>query len=114
MGKLHVYPQRNRIRFDDVILQEEGRYEFGVVDDYQIWLGEQGHAGDEFMHGMGNNVYYTRPWHLSENIHPTNWATKEMMKQIKRKTLLDQPFIIYHTSFPHPPLVPLKTFFGYV
>lgn len=36
VGKLHVYPQRNRIGFDDVHLLEEGRYEFGVVDDYQI------------------------------------------------------------------------------
>jgi arylsulfatase len=25
VGKLHVYPQRNRIGFDEVILQEEGR-----------------------------------------------------------------------------------------
>ena len=25
VGKLHVYPQRNRIGFDDVILDEEGR-----------------------------------------------------------------------------------------
>ncbi len=110
VGKLHVYPQRNRIGFDDVILQEEGRYEFGVVDDYQIWLGEQGHAGDEFMHGMGNNVYYTRPWHLSENMHPTNWATKEMMKQIKRKDPTRPAFYYISYQFPHPPLVPLKTF----
>ena len=33
VGKLHVYPQRSRIGFDEVILQEEGRYEFGIVDD---------------------------------------------------------------------------------
>ncbi len=77
VGKLHVYPQRNRIGFDDV-LQEEGRYEFGVVDDYQIWLGEQGHAGDEFMHGMGNNAYIIPDLgtFLKIYMHPTNWATK--------------------------------------
>ena len=72
VGKLHVYPQRNRIGFDDVHLLEEGRYEFGVVDDYQIWLGENGYLGQEFMHGMGNNNYLTRPWHLDERAHPTN------------------------------------------
>ena len=63
VGKLHVYPQRSRIGFDDVVLMEEGRYEFGCVDDYQVWLGEQGYAGQEFLHGMGNNSYLTRPWH---------------------------------------------------
>lgn len=110
VGKLHVYPQRDRIGFDDVILQEEGRCEFGVVDDYQIWLGEQGYVGQEFMHGMGNNTYYTRPWHLSEEAHPTNWATKEMMKQIKRKDPTRPAFYYMSYQFPHPPLVPLQTF----
>ncbi len=64
VGKLHVYPQRDRIGFDDVVLMEEGRYEFGNVDDYQVWLGENGYAGEEFLHCMGNNSYLTRPWHL--------------------------------------------------
>ena len=29
VGKLHVYPQRNRIGFDDVLLNEEGRHHLG-------------------------------------------------------------------------------------
>ena len=29
VGKLHVYPQRDRIGFDDVILAEEGRLQYG-------------------------------------------------------------------------------------
>lgn len=110
VGKLHVYPQRNRIGFDDVILQEEGRYEFGVVDDYQIWLGEHGYLGEEFMHCMGNNTYYTRPWHLPEEAHPTNWATKEMMKQIKRRDTDKPGFYYISYQFPHPPLVPLQPY----
>ncbi len=110
VGKLHVYPQRNRIGFDDVILAEEGRYELGVVDDYQIWLGENGYLGQEFMHGMGNNTYYTRPWHLDEKAHPSNWVTMEMMHQIKRKDPT-KPFFFYCSyQFPHPPLVPLQIY----
>jgi len=110
VGKLHVYPQRSRIGFENVILAEEGRYELGAVDDYQIWLGENGYLGQEFMHGMGNNTYYTRPWHLDEPAHPTNWVTMQMMKQIKRKDP-DRPFFFYCSyQFPHPPLVPLQTF----
>ncbi|MDD3253231.1 MAG: sulfatase-like hydrolase/transferase [Lachnospiraceae bacterium] len=110
VGKLHVYPQRDRIGFDDVILAEEGRYELGTVDDYQIWLGEQGFIGQEFLHSMGNNTYYTRPWHLPDRTHPTNWVTMEMMKQIKRKDPT-KPFFYYCSyQFPHPPLVPLQTY----
>ena len=69
VGKLHVYPQRNRIGFNEVILQEEGRYEFGVLDDYQIWLAENGAVGQEFSHAMGNNTYYTTPWPLERRMH---------------------------------------------
>lgn len=110
VGKLHVYPQRNRIGFDDVHLLEEGRYEFGVVDDYQIWLGENGYLGQEFMHGMGNNNYLTRPWHLDERANPTNWVTMEMMRQIKRKDPTRPAFYFCSYPFPHPPLAPLQSF----
>lgn len=113
VGKLHVYPQRDRIGFDDVVLMEEGRYEFGVVDDYQTWLGEQGYAGQEFMHAMGNNSYLTRPWHLPEHAHPTNWATQQMMRQIKRKDPTRPAFYYISYQFPHPPLVPLETFLNF-
>ena len=110
VGKLHVYPQRSRIGFDDVTLMEEGRYELGAVDDYQIYLGEQGHAGEEFLHGMGNNNYLTRPWHLEDRHHPTVWATREMMRQIKRRDPTRPAFFYLSYNFPHPPLVPLQTF----
>ena len=112
VGKLHVYPQRSRIGFDDVILQEEGRYEFGVVDDYQTWLGEQGFAGQEFMHCMGSNTYYTRPWHLPEYTHPTNWATTQLLRLIKRRDPTRPAFYYISYQFPHPPLVPLEIYWN--
>lgn len=110
VGKLHVFPQRDHIGFDDVILAEEGRYEFGVVDDYQAWLGENGYVGQEFMHGMGNNNYLTRPWHLDERAHPTTWVTTQMMKTIKRLDPTRPAFLYCSYAFPHPPLVPLQQF----
>ena len=69
VGKLHVYPQRDRIGFDDVILDEEGRVQYGVLDDYELFLGDQGYAGRHFDHGMGNNEYVNRPWHLPDETH---------------------------------------------
>ena len=78
LGKLHVYPQRNRIGFDEVFLCEEGRHHLGgnVQDDFERFLAHQGYTGRELSHGMGNNVYTTRPWHLPEECHPTNWTVR--------------------------------------
>lgn len=110
VGKLHVYPQRDRIGFDDAQIIEEGRYEFGETDDYQRWLGEQGFVGQEFMHGMGNNIYYTHPWHLPDYTHPTNWTTQKMCETIKRRDPTRPAFYYVSYQFPHPPLVPLSSY----
>lgn len=111
VGKMHVYPQRDRIGFHDVLLQEEARYDWGEMDDYQIWLAEQGFAGQEYMHAMGNNTYQTRPWHLPEHAHATNWATREMAKMIKRKDPTKPGFYYISYQHPHPPLVPLREYY---
>jgi arylsulfatase A-like enzyme len=110
VGKLHVYPQRNRIGFDDVILAEEGRPQLGAVDDYDIALADAGHAGEQFAHGMNNNDYLFRPWHLDERLHVTNWITREAAKMVKRRDPTRPA--LWHVSYthPHPPLVPLAAY----
>ncbi|MEX1018784.1 MAG: sulfatase-like hydrolase/transferase [Litorilinea sp.] len=108
VGKLHCYPQRNRIGFDDVILDEEGRQMYGVVDDYEQFLGHAGHSGAHFGHGMSNNEYIMRPWHLPEACHPTNWATAEMARLIKRRDPTRPGFWFLSFRHPHPPLTPLQ------
>lgn len=110
VGKLHVFPQRNRIGFDDVILDEEGRQIYGVVDDYELFLGDQGYAGRYFEHGMSNNEYSFRPWFLPEETHPTNWATNQMCRVIKRKDPLRPAFWYLSFRHPHPPLLPLQSY----
>ena len=111
VGKLHVYPQRDRIGFDDALLAEEGRANLGAVDDYEIYLAEQGYAGRQFEHGMCNNDYLWRTWHLPEEHHVTNWTTREMVKVIKRRDPTRPAF--WHLSYthPHPPLTPLAQYF---
>ena len=111
VGKLHVYPQRDRIGFDDVVLAEEARYQYGCTDDYQIWLAEQGYPGMEFAHGMCNNDYLARPWHLPETCHVTNWATREMVRMIRRRNPRRPGFFYLSYCHPHPPLAPLSAYF---
>ncbi|NPV09305.1 MAG: sulfatase-like hydrolase/transferase [Anaerolineae bacterium] len=109
-GKMHVYPQRNRIGFDDVMLGEEGRVQFGVVDDYELFLGDQGYAGQQFAHGMCNNEYLWRPWHLPEYCHVTNWTTREMVRFIKRRDPTRPSLWYLSYCHPHPPLAPLQAY----
>lgn len=110
VGKLHVYPPRDRIGFDDVILSEEGRLHLGVLDDYELYLGDEGYAGQQFLHGMGNNQYITRPWHLPEELHVTNWTTRQMARTIQRRDPTRPGFWFLSYTHPHQPLVPPQAY----
>jgi arylsulfatase A-like enzyme len=59
---------------------------------------------------MGNNQHYTRPWHLADDLHPTNWATQQMARTIKRRDPTRPAFWYVSYRHPHPPLVPVKTY----
>jgi arylsulfatase A-like enzyme len=56
---------------------------------------------------MSNNDYLHRPWHLPEACHVTNWATREMVRLIKRRDPTRPAFWYLSYTPPHPPLVPL-------
>ncbi|MDA7598911.1 sulfatase-like hydrolase/transferase [Alphaproteobacteria bacterium] len=110
VGKTHTYPQRDRIGFDDVTLDDEGRTLYGVSDDYEIFLGDKGHVGQQFGHGMSNNAYQATPWHLDEHLHATNWATTSMERYIRRRDPKRPAFWYLGYRHPHPPLVPPQRF----
>ncbi len=110
-GKLHVFPTRDRIGFEETFIAEEGRSHLGGVDDYEIFLAENGHAGQQFMHGMSNNEYSWRTWHLEEKLHVTNWITQTAAKNIRRRDPTRPAFWYVSYTQPHPPIVPLNTYF---
>jgi arylsulfatase A-like enzyme len=110
VGKLHVHPQRDRIGFDSVLLDDEGRPQWGTLDDYDIYLGDQGLAGRQYDHGMSNNQYYWRPWHLAEEHHATAWAGRNMARMIKRRNPNKPAFWYLGFRHPHPPLVPPQAY----
>ncbi len=110
VGKLHVHPQRDRIGFDSVLLDDEGRTQWGTLDDYDIYLGDAGYPGRQFDHGMSNNQYHYRPWHLPEETHATSWAARSMARLIKRRDPTRPAFWYLGFRHPHPPLVPLQSY----
>jgi arylsulfatase len=107
VGKVHVYPPRDRIGFDEILLAEEGRPQLGVTDDYELFLADRGFVGQQFGGGMNNNNYQHRPWHLPEECHVTNWATQAMCRTIKRRDPTRPSFWYLSYTAPHPPLTPL-------
>ncbi|MFH1377197.1 MAG: sulfatase-like hydrolase/transferase [Planctomycetota bacterium] len=110
VGKLHIYPQRMRIGFGDVLLMEEGRCQFGVTDDYEIFLSDKGYAGQMFENGMSNNDYVWRPWQLPEETHSTNWIAKQTSRMIQRREPGKPAFWYMAFNHPHPPLWPLNDY----
>ena len=112
-GKLHVYPPRDRIGFDDALLAEEGRHHLGGTDDYDIYLAERGFVGQHYAGGMNNNGYMHRPWHLPEDCHSTNWLTQSMCRVIKRRDPTRPAFWYLSYTHPHPPLTPLASYMNY-
>lgn len=111
VGKLHVNPQRNRIGFDEVILNEEGRHHSEMTsDDWELYLAEQGFAGREYAAGANNNDYLVTPWHLPDEHHQTNWTAREMCRTIYRRDPRKPGFWYLSFAAPHPPMWPLKTY----
>ena len=105
VGKLHVHPQRHRIGFDDVMLDEAAKGRRDNPDDYEMFLTDQGYHGQQLTHGSGND-YFTRPWHLPEHAHSVNWTVRETCRYIVRRDPTRPAFWYMSFVAPHPPLTP--------
>ncbi|MDF2721202.1 MAG: arylsulfatase [Paenibacillus sp.] len=115
VGKMHVYPERRHYGFENMLICEEGRM-IGQAegkkrgyDDYELWLAEQGYAGQAFGHGMANNEFNVTSWHLPDRLHPTEWVGSETCKAIKRRDWTRPLFLWASFTAPHPPLTPLMS-----
>ncbi|MGC9451894.1 MAG: sulfatase-like hydrolase/transferase [Oceanipulchritudo sp.] len=111
-GKMHTCPQRNRIGFEDVMLNEEGRKQGGLLrDDYEIFLMENNAQHLAYTHGLGNNEYGLRLSPLPEPMTTTHWTADRAMHFIERRDPT-RPFFLY-VSFdkPHPPVTPTREYY---
>jgi arylsulfatase A-like enzyme len=115
IGKMHVYPERNRVGFEHVILHDgflhfaHNRHpaDYDMVDDYQPWLRQQlGRDANDFEHGMNCNSFTVRPWDKPEHTHPTNYVVTHGIDFLRRRDPT-KPFLLF-LSFhrPHPPFDP--------
>lgn len=114
VGKMHVFPERTRLGFEDVALHDGFLHfvrrrhdDLAQVDDYLPWLRERmGYAADYFDHGVSCNSIVARPWDKPESVHPTNWVVQRSVEFLRDRDR-ERPFLLY-ASFhrPHPPYDP--------
>ncbi len=116
IGKMHYWPERGRIGFDDVRLHDgylhyarDRHRPADFYDDYLTWLRDQAGesaVSDYFEDGVHCNSVVARPWDRPERLHPTNWVVTEATQWLYRRDPT-VPFFLY-LSFhrPHPPYNP--------
>lgn len=123
IGKMHVYPARNRLGFDHVVLHDgylhaDRKYQkaygsgFERSSDYLSFLKENlGADVDMIDDGVNCNSWDVRPWELPEKYHPTNWVVSESIKFLERRDPTVPFFLKMSFEKPHAPLNPPKYFF---
>lgn len=115
IGKMHVYPERNRVGFENVILHDGFLHhahdkhpcDYDMVDDYHPWLRQQlGRDANDFEHGMNCNSYTVRPWDKPEHTHPTNFVVSQSIEFLKKRDPTKPFFMFMSLHRPHPPIDP--------
>ncbi len=117
IGKMHVYPERHHVGFDNVILHgalgiiRRGKQELGdpgLVDDYNVWLKQQTgrYEADFFEHGIQGNSILARPWDKPERLHYTNFVSTQCIDFLRRRDPTRPFFLFMSFNAPHPPYDP--------
>lgn len=115
IGKMHVYPERSQMGFQNVILHDgylhharrEHAGRLDLIDDYLPWLRERvGREADYFEHGVNCNSVVARPWGRDEYLHPTNWIVDQAIAFLKRRDPRKPFFLFLSFHRPHPPYDP--------
>ncbi|MEQ7128751.1 arylsulfatase [Actinopolymorpha sp. B11F2] len=116
IGKMHVYPERTRLGFDDVILHDgylhyvrKRQRPYEEFDDYLPWLRMQAGASavEDFCdNGVNSNSMVARPWDKPEAWHPTSWTVTQAMSWLYRRDPRSPFFLYLSFDRPHPPFDP--------
>lgn len=124
IGKMHVYPARNRLGFDHVVLHDgylhvDRKYDkpygsqFEYSSDYLHFLkNELGHEADSIDDGLNCNSWEARPWPYAERLHPTNWVVSESIKFLQRRDPTSPFFLKMSFEKPHAPYDPPEYYFN--
>ncbi|GAA0591530.1 arylsulfatase [Virgibacillus siamensis] len=125
VGKMHVYPTRKLCGYHNVVLhdgymhynrfkdQTTTNASFDSTDDYINWLRDKAGSHHDLTDlGLDCNAStVARPWHLAEELHPTNWVVTQSIDFLRRRDPSKPFFLKMSFVRPHPPLDPPQVFF---
>lgn len=105
---MHQCPVENTFGFEHVLLQASGR-----PSDYTDFLQKQRPDDWEGSYGTGvmHNDWTARPWHLDEDLHPTNWTVHEALRFLRDRDQTKPFFLVVSFLAAHPPLTPPAFYF---
>ncbi len=113
IGKMHFFPQRSLMGFSHTLIDESGREEDkNFMSDYKTWfLQNNPQMYDITDHGVHWNSWMARPFHASEEYHPSNWTVSESLKYLKNRDPSMPFFLNMSFSRPHSPYDASQYFF---
>ena len=99
---MHQYPREKRFGFEHVVHDE------GKNNDYMKFFRERRPDDWEGIYGTGvmHNDWTARPWHLEEDLHPTNWTVREALRFLRDRDPSRPFFLVVSFIAAHPPLLP--------
>ena len=100
---MHQHPPRKRFGFERMVTQEHR-----CPSDYGDFIRKHRPDDGEGAYGTGvmHNDRTARPWHLEEDLHPTNWTVREALRFLENRDVSRPFFLVVSFLAAHPPLVP--------
>lgn len=110
-GKLHLFPERKLYGFSSADWAD-GPYPGGLGDYGRFIQRECPDIMDAYLaHGAMMNSWISRPWHLDDRLHFTNWVTDRALEFLERRDPT-VPFFLNVSYFdPHQPVTPPKFYY---
>ena len=100
---MHQYPPDKRFGFEHMVTMDNR-----CPSAYGKLLKERRPDDWEGVYGTGvmHNDWTARPWHLEEDLHPTNWTVHEALRFLRDRDESRPFFLVVSFLAAHPPLLP--------
>jgi arylsulfatase A-like enzyme len=101
---MHQHPPEKRFGFEHMVTTDYRRQDSEYMKCFRArrpddWEGVYGT-------GVMHNDWTARPWHLEEDLHPTNWTVHEALRFLRERDASRPFFLVVSFLAAHPPLLP--------
>jgi len=112
VGKLHLWPHRKRYGFESADWSDAPKHH-DCGDDYVRFLKRHGIVwpGAAMAGGQNMNGWVSRPWHLDERFHFSNWCAEMALEFLERRDPTVPFFLNVSFIHPHQPCTPPRDYY---